>query len=224
MPAALSPPGERKAHSWLGGAQSLERPGKTQDSGFPALHFPLGATLTDGLPAVELSVEGEEHACDEASWPRWAAQLCPRSGMFSGSSGFSPPAGAPPLQGNRAHRGHRSNSGHEMSGSRICPHLVQELLSEAAVARPRPQCLHLPSAPLLPLPQAQSQSFQQRELIPTPGPCTCLPLAGMLWSQFTPRPLLREAVLTTLLRHRPLSLLPPHSPWLITHSISLYPG
>lgn len=112
----------------------------------------------------------------------------------------------------------------------LCPHLGQELLSEAAVAQPRPQCLHL-HQPLAPSAQHRAVPSNRGSLFP-PQRLALVFLwlggSGPISLLFTIRPLLRcsllrEAVLTTLLRYRPLSLPPPHSPGL-SHSLSLYLG
>lgn len=172
------PVGARGRHiPGLAGLRAWKGPGKTQDSGFPALQFPVWGEA-DRWPSCCACCPrgGKEHS-------RPGSLCCPAMSRFGNVFRFQwflATGGAPPLQGNWVHMGTRSNSRNERIGSRICvPTWARSFLG----GLPSAGTFHQPLAPSA---QAQSHSFQQRGLIPTPAPCTCLPLAARLWSHFTP--------------------------------------
>lgn len=185
--------------------------------------FQCGEKLTDGLPAVRVvPVEGK----NTPALARSAAPLCPVRECFqvpvvshrrrgSSSAGKLGPHGDPEQQQKRKDR-----------FTHLCPHLGQELLSEASPV-PAP-----PISLLLPLPRHRAILSNRGGLFP-PQRLALVFLwlrgSGPISLLFATTPLLRcsllrETVLITLLRYSPLSLPPPHSPWFITHSLSLYLG
>lgn len=221
-------PGERKAQSWHGRAQSLERPGNTQDSGFPALRVPRGERLAMAFLLRVFSAEGK---CTPATRVPGSALPVPWLALLPN---HVPVRECFRFQGFlTASRG--SSSREIGSTGETGATAATKRWAHASVSPPGPGAslgrLHLPPALLLPQPRHRALLSNRGSLFPPWGLARVflwLGCSGPISLLFTTKPLLRcsllrEAVRTTLLRYSPLSLPPPHSPRFITQPFSL-PG